>query len=195
MILFWLIAALFVAIALAFVLPPLLQRESADSGSDELETNVAVYRDQLSELDADLQNGIISAEQYQQDREEIERRMLSDVSPTPEKVKETSKKSAAGRGPVYAIALGIPIIAVGFYYQVGTPNAIVGRRMAVAPSSTSRVRPAQNPAGADGANDQGAYGSKRCRPRTAFGTKSRRCERLENARSVLLQHGKVFRSL
>ncbi|HWN11687.1 MAG TPA: c-type cytochrome biogenesis protein CcmI [Pyrinomonadaceae bacterium] len=148
MILFWLIVAVFVAIALAFVLPPLLQSEPADSDADDLETNVAVYRDQLNELDADLQSGIISAEQYQQDREEVERRLLSDVSLTPETAKENSKVRTAGRGPVYAIALGIPIIAVGFYYQVGTPNAIAGRGVAAFPVSNSSRAPAQSGAGA-----------------------------------------------
>lgn len=144
MIMFWLIAAVFVAIALAFVLPPLLQREPADSEVEDVETNVAVYRDQLSELDADLQSGIISTEQYRQDREEVERRLLSDVSLTPEAAKENSKARAAGRGPVYAIALGIPIIATGFYYQVGNPNAISGQGVAAFPGSNSSRTPARN---------------------------------------------------
>ena len=149
MMMFWLIAAVFVAIALAFVLPPLLQREPAESDDEDLETNVAVYRDQLSELDADLQSGIISAEQHQQDREEVERRLLTDVSETPEPVKESPKPTAAGRGPVYAIALGIPLVAVGFYYQVGTPNAISGRRVAPFPRSNIGRTAAQDAPNAD----------------------------------------------
>ena len=151
MMMFWLIAAVFVAIALAFVLPPLLQREPADFDDEDTETNVAVYRDQLSELDADLQSGIISAEQYQQDREEVERRLLTDVSETPEPVDENSKPRTAGRGPVYAIALGIPLVAVGFYYQVGTPNAISGRGVTVFPRSNTSLNTAQNTASVDGA--------------------------------------------
>ena len=71
MILFWLICAGLVAIALAFVLPTLLQRTSVDDDTDKERVNVEVYRDQLSELDADLANGIVSPEQYRQDRDEI----------------------------------------------------------------------------------------------------------------------------
>jgi len=79
MMLFWLICAGMLAIALAFVLPALLQRATGES-SDQKEANVEVYRDQLRELDADLSNGIVSREQHEQDREEIERRLLEDVA-------------------------------------------------------------------------------------------------------------------
>jgi len=132
MIVFWLIAAIFVAIALAFVLPPLLQTslQTAPGGDDEQSTreaNVDVYRDQLSELEADVANGIVSREQYKQDRDEIERRLLEDVSPTDATNKGRDKKSIAavgGRGPAYAIALGIPVIAIALYLRVGNPAAL-----------------------------------------------------------------------
>jgi cytochrome c-type biogenesis protein CcmH len=126
MILFWLICAGLVAIALAFVLPPLLQRvpEEADGGGNK-EANLEIYRDQLSELEADLRNSIISPEQYEQDRDEIERRLLDDVSKGGE-VSAKGSKQAAGRGPVYVIALGIPVLAVALYLLVGNSAAWSG---------------------------------------------------------------------
>ncbi len=143
MILFWLICAALVAIALAFVLPPLLERSqnNADKHSKK-QANIDVYRDQLSELEADLRNGIVSPEQYQQDRDEIERRLLDDVSATDEPAEKKSKPAVAGRAPAYAIALGIPIIAVAMYLRVGDPSAL-------SPSATTRVQApsADNPQG------------------------------------------------
>src|SRR5215213_7373296 len=65
--LFLVICVVLIVIALAFVLPPVLQRfeESARATEEERrQANIAVYRDQLSELAADLQNGIVSKEQY-----------------------------------------------------------------------------------------------------------------------------------
>lgn len=119
MILFWLICAGLVAIALAFVLPPLLQGAPKNPGEDgKKEANLEIYRDQLSELEADLRNGIISPEQYQQDRDEIERRLLDDIS-TEDELTQTKTKQPAGRGPVYAIALGIPVMAVALYLILG----------------------------------------------------------------------------
>lgn len=125
MILFWLICALFVVIALAFVLPPLLQTESEDTEVGRKEANIAVYRDQINELEADMQNGIISKEQYQQERDELERRLLEDVSTSSETPAAKSKQPVTNKGLVYAVALGIPLIAVPFYLQVGNRQAIM----------------------------------------------------------------------
>ncbi len=94
MILFWLICAAFVAIALAFVLPPLLQRVAGETANDgKTEANLDVYRDQLSELEADLRNGIISPDQYNADRDGIERRLLEDI---PASEPELSRPVAGG---------------------------------------------------------------------------------------------------
>lgn len=145
MITFWIICAIFVAIALAFVLPPLLQtpEQVAAAGNDDQsqkEANVDIYRDQISELEADVANGIVSREQYQQDRDEIERRLLEDVSATDVARKDPGKKAAAvGRTPVYAIALGIPLAAVALYVQVGNRAALSG---------SNAVTPAEAPAAA-----------------------------------------------
>ena len=51
---FWIIAVLLAAVALAFVLPPLFGRRRAASAATSEATNLAIYRDQLKELDADL---------------------------------------------------------------------------------------------------------------------------------------------
>jgi len=153
MMMFWLIAAVFVAIALAFLLPTLLQRAASEPSEDnEQEANIAVYRDQLAELDADLQTGIISAEQHKIDRDEIERRLLSDMAAPAKPAETKSTAMASGRGTVYALALGIPIVAVGFYYQVGTPAAISGSpsRMTPGPFARAQQPPQSSPAGPDG---------------------------------------------
>lgn len=149
MITFWIICAIFVAIALAFVLPPLLQTaQPATAGGadddDRNQANVDIYRDQLSELEADMANGIVSPEQFQQDRDEIERRLLEDVSVAKVEGKRPDKKAAApGRAPVYAVALGVPLVAVALYIQLGNRAAISGSpapvgRAAQAPAGTGQ---------------------------------------------------------
>jgi cytochrome c-type biogenesis protein CcmH len=106
MILFWLICAGLLAIALAFILPTLLQTAPVADERDNDETNVEVYRSQLSELDADLANGIVSPEQYQPDRDEIERRLLADVANVRQ---ETSKPFGGGSLRQW----GFIVIAIG----------------------------------------------------------------------------------
>lgn len=124
MIVFWLVCAIFIAIALAFVLPPLLQGSAAKpDATGQKEANVAVYRDQISELETDLANGIVTREQFDQDRDEIERRLLEDVTYSPAVSTTTLQRAPEGRGVVYAVALGLPILAVAFYLRIGNPNA------------------------------------------------------------------------
>lgn len=137
MILFWLICAIFVAIALAFVLPPLLQGSvtKADTSGTK-EANIAVYRDQISELETDLANGMVSREQFNQDRDEIERRLLEDVTSFDAVSATPLKPAKEGRGAVYATALGLPILAVAFYLSIGNPNAAPTVAVAPAPAMT-----------------------------------------------------------
>jgi cytochrome c-type biogenesis protein CcmH len=137
MILFWLICAALVAIALAFVLPTLLQRPNAPDEDNKKEANVEIYRDQLRELDADLANGIVSTEQYRQDRDEIERRLLEDVATEPQAGTKSPAATSArsDRTVVYAVAFGIPVAAVAMYLLVGTSAAISGANSSIASPS------------------------------------------------------------
>ena len=135
MTLFWFIAGLFMAVALLFILPPLLrQRKSADaegnSGGKLRETmNVSVYRDQFAELDADLHNGILSQEQYDQGKQELQQRLLQDV-PVVTATGTASTGSAIGvmgkRGVVAAaiVGLAVPLLAVLLYVQLGNPKGL-----------------------------------------------------------------------
>lgn len=125
MILFWVICAILIVVALAFVLPPALQRSqetNVKTDDERKQANIAVYRDQLSELEADLRNGIVGEEQYAQDRDEIERRLLEDTATI------SSKKTPAAplnaRNTAYVLGLGIPFIAIIFYLKIGQPNLI-----------------------------------------------------------------------
>jgi cytochrome c-type biogenesis protein CcmI len=115
------------AIALAFILPPLLQREEKTNANEVREANVAVYRDQLRELEADLQNGILNREQYEQDREEFERRLLEDVS------SDRGKVANPGRGlrrwGVTFLILGIgsfllPLVGLQFHVIISLNEAL-----------------------------------------------------------------------
>lgn len=125
MILFWVICAGLIMIALAFIMPTVLQRtdESDNTSDDERkQANIAIYRDQLSELEADLHNGIVSEDQYAQDRDEIERRLLEDVTTAKTKKKTTAPDIA--RNTAYLLGLGLPVVAIIFYLSVGNPKTI-----------------------------------------------------------------------
>jgi cytochrome c-type biogenesis protein CcmH len=113
-------------IALAFVLPPLLQRSSdtqAVLDNEQKEANVAVYSDQLAELAVDLENGIVSKQQYELDRDEIERRLLEDAYSSSTAGK-TQRKSPKKTQTAYVVAVLLPLAAILFYLKVGDLKAI-----------------------------------------------------------------------
>jgi cytochrome c-type biogenesis protein CcmH len=118
--LFWVIAVVLAAGALAFVLPPLLGRRRPAPGAANDATNVAVYRDQLRELEADLAAGTLARDQYQDSRRELEARLLDDVRGS------GTGARAVKPGRVAAIAAGIaiPLVAILLYLAVGNPGAL-----------------------------------------------------------------------
>ena len=121
MLTFWIIAALFILFALWFVLPPLVQKADDDKGDDRRAANVLIYKDQFKEMEADLKNGLMSEEQYQQDKEELERRLLEDVN------RPNSDSTAAApstRKFAYGVGMAIPIGVIAFYFIVGNPKAL-----------------------------------------------------------------------
>lgn len=66
---FWIIAALMAAAAVAVLLRPLLRRDAAVAARADYD--LAVYRDQLAELDRDRERGLVTAEEAEAARVEI----------------------------------------------------------------------------------------------------------------------------
>src|SRR5713226_5046328 len=77
----------------------------------------------MRELEADLSNGIVSKEQYAQDREELERRLLEDVSSGNGSKARNSRPPIAARNLAFGLAIAIPVIATLFYLRIGNQNA------------------------------------------------------------------------
>lgn len=113
------LGTLLAAAALLFVVPPLL-RWRPGTGATRDAVNVAVYRDQLRELDADLRNGTLAADQHEKARREIEARLLADVGAG------DAPATARPRSRAAALALGllVPACALAVYVAVGNPRAL-----------------------------------------------------------------------
>ena len=119
MTLFWLIGAAVVAAALGWVLRPLLARKQAAAPSRNA-ANVAIYRDQLRELEADRAAGTLAGEDYERARAELESRALQDAGEP-----EGAPPRPDGRRAAWVLAAAVPIAAAAVYLVVGTPAAIV----------------------------------------------------------------------
>lgn len=156
MILFWVICGLMLAIALLYVLPPALSA-AASQATEEIarrNANIAIYRDQLTELEDDLRNGIVSQEQYAQDKDDIERRLLEDTT-TEKASKKPVKISADARKHAYMLGVGLALVAVIFYLRVGTPEGITNAANATTATRPATSAPAPGPmAGGERSQEQ-----------------------------------------
>lgn len=121
MVVFFLICALMVLLALWLIVPPLFQSAGDVRVEDARAANALVYQDQLRELRADLKTGLLTQMQFDQDKEEIERRLLEDVG---DERRSNSPKKMATRKLAYAVAIFIPVAAILFYIFVGSPRLI-----------------------------------------------------------------------
>jgi len=116
---FWIVAGLLVVAALLFVIPPLLKKTVLDSEIlDNNEINVILYKDQLEELKADLENGVLTQEQFAQANEDLKRGLVENVKQEPTKYKVPMVLEKYTAHIVAAFFLVVP--AIIYYDQLGT---------------------------------------------------------------------------
>src|SRR5690242_6254625 len=129
---FWVVAGIFIVGALLFVLPTLWSKRERKSGVARDATNIDVYRDQLAELESDLRSDVLTREQYEQSKRELQQRMLQDV---PVDIKVGAGGAAAlpsgglsGGGNIATITLttlAVPVLAVSLYLWLGNTKALL----------------------------------------------------------------------
>lgn len=118
MITFSIAAAVLIAVALLFVVPPLLRRRSGRS--DITGPDLAIYRDQMTDLERDLQSGALAADRYEQARSELERRLAEELE------SDSAPVAASGDGKVITgiVIAGLPLLAIALYLVIGSPRAL-----------------------------------------------------------------------
>jgi len=121
---FLVVAAAMLAVAVAWVLVPLLARRERVSPDPEA-TNLAVLRDQVAELAADLARGTLTQERYEQAKLELERRVLDEVKPG--ELAGTASPPAASAWTAAILGVVIPVAAVALYVTVGSPGALLAQ--------------------------------------------------------------------
>lgn len=117
------ISALLTLLVVAWVIRPLLVKPKG-SGTSSEKLNAAIHRDQLQALEGDLARGVISQQDFETTRDELQLRLLDDT----ESFEANPKKKSAGfwtaKRTSVALGLSLPVLALGLYLQLGTPEAI-----------------------------------------------------------------------
>ncbi|KPK05775.1 MAG: hypothetical protein AMJ64_10820 [Betaproteobacteria bacterium SG8_39] len=139
---FFLLAALLAALALGFVLTPLLRRRAQATDTDRADANAAIYRGQLAELEAERAQGVISAARYDETRAEIERRLAEDLA-SGEAARPSSTPPWQASRLALVLGLVLPLAAAGLYGLVGTPAALDPTAGAQSAQNQHQITPEQ----------------------------------------------------
>jgi len=118
MILFWAIGSALAVLALFLLLRPLLARR-AGAGVSRKSANIAIYRDQSRELDADLAAGKLALADHRHARSELESRLLEDVDAA-----QGAAPKHGGRGAALLVGIAVPACALAIYLLIGSPRAV-----------------------------------------------------------------------
>ncbi len=115
----WIILAVLTA-AVAAVLIMTLAR-NAQPVVAERAGEIAVYRDQLAELDRDRGHGLISAEEAEYARAEIGRRLLSVAGQASDDAKATTSGKSMSLSAI-AVTVIVPAVGLSLYLLLGSPQ-------------------------------------------------------------------------
>jgi len=138
---FAIFATLLIVVVAAFVLPPLwLGLRPSRNKTDRKEANLAIFRDQLAELDREKTEGTLAEGDFTQARSELQRRLLEEVESA------EAQTAPAGHGPsrktAIAVLLLLPILALLAYGIIGNPRALDPTQTA-APAAQPKMTPEQ----------------------------------------------------
>lgn len=108
----WLVFGVLTLGAIAIVLAPLFSRADARSEASD----VAVYRDQLMEIDRDLERGLISPAEAGDARAEIKRRILAVPA------RRRALDAHLPQGAVASAGIGVVAFCIMLYLALGQPD-------------------------------------------------------------------------
>lgn len=121
---FWLPAALLLAVAMAFVLVPLLRAPGPAADADQAALNVALYQERLQALQAQHQSGLLTPAQLEAGRAEAARTLLADSPDGP----AGAARGKPGMALALAAAILVPLGAGALYWHWGSLDQVVQAR-------------------------------------------------------------------
>ncbi|RAI37425.1 c-type cytochrome biogenesis protein CcmI, partial [Rhodoplanes roseus] len=110
--------ALMTAVALGAALWPLLRRSGPGRSGDD----VAVYRDQLDEIERDLSTGAIGPAEAEAARVEVSRRLIAAAEHAAAPVETPLSKSPVVRKAAALVLVALPLAGLGYYLATGSPE-------------------------------------------------------------------------
>ncbi|BBP78516.1 c-type cytochrome biogenesis protein CcmI [Pseudomonas sp. Ost2] len=128
---FWLATGLLLLIALSFLLIPVLRDRRAQREEDRTALNVALYQERVAELQAQQEEGVLTAQQMDTGRAEAARELLADTEGV-----APARVSRLGKPLPLLAAVLVPVLGLALYLHFGASDKVeLTREFAQAPQS------------------------------------------------------------
>lgn len=132
---FAIFATLLILVVAAFVLPPLwLGLRAPKARADRKTANLAIFRDQLAELEREKTEGSLAEGDFDQAKRELQRRLLEEVEPAADEAAPASH--APTRKTAIALLILLPILGLLGYGILGNPRALDPSQTVAPPAMT-----------------------------------------------------------
>jgi len=128
---FWIAAIGLLLLALLILLPPILRVQVTDQADDRQKQNIDIARDKKKDLDSQLAQGELNQEEYDNTLLDLQTALALDLENI-----ETFDPRQQGRWIVWLLAVAIPILSFGLYFQLGEYGVIKNPALAQVPVDT-----------------------------------------------------------
>ena len=115
----WAALAALAVVAIVAILWPLLKKQPVENAT-RAAYDLTIFEDQMKEVDRDVERGVLTAEQADGARAEIQRRIAA-AERAPDEIIAPENKTKRNL-VIAAVVVAVPLIAVGIYMKVGTPD-------------------------------------------------------------------------
>lgn len=117
---FALFATLLVVVTALLIIPGLWFGRRRPSDADRKAANLAIFRDQLADLERERLEGNLGEPDFAQAKVELQKRLLEEVGET----QESDGGPANSRKTALLVLFLLPLAAVGGYLMLGNPQAL-----------------------------------------------------------------------
>ena len=114
----WTIFGIIVVITVVIIILPVIKMNENTPARKDFDQ--MVYRDQLAELNKDLERGLLSENELEAARTEVSRRILKSENEKPEEVVPKSQNLKILITSI--VAVSIPLVSMNIYLIIGNPN-------------------------------------------------------------------------
>ncbi len=121
MLTFWIVTVLLLLLTLALLAPVLLGNRKLVDPDRDLQ-NIQIAHDRIAELERERDDGVMSPEEFEQAKREVESALLIDVDQREEG--DGVRISGVGKGTFAALIVLLPLLSGLLYLQLGEPSLI-----------------------------------------------------------------------